>query len=598
MKNLKVSAKLIISFSIVLFLFAVSVGVGILSIQDIKTNVTQFYNGAYESRGYSNNLKINFERVQKFTFRATGTEDVTITDESVASARSSFEAVHTAFSDLKKSYTDNPSAINELETAFTKINPILTELFTLSAANQNVEARTLMEAELLPLLRTTTSTLDKIIEDVNQDGFVMLAKIGTSQTQSVIILLSMCGVSIILGIILCLYITKSITGALRKMKNASEALSKGDLKTNIDYDSKDEIGDVANSLRHTISTLGKIIADINYLLSSMGNGNFNIKSMDSSLYVGDFSAILASLRAINENLSSTLFQINQSADQVSTGSDQMASGAQILAQGATEQASSVEELAATIAIISDNIKSNAANANDASQKADNLGSTISQSNERMQEMIGSMAEISNSSNEISKIIKLIEDIAFQTNILALNAAVEAARAGAAGKGFAVVAGEVRDLASKSAAAANNTTNLIENSIKAVENGTRIADDTATMLNAVVADTDDVIRTIGLITSASNEQASAVSQVTEGIDQISKVVQTNSATAEESAASSQELSSHAQLLKSLIDKFELKSSHTSSVSIHEAAPSRTKRSNINIDMTPSTSEDKYSLGSKY
>lgn len=185
-----------------------------------------------------------------------------------------------------------------------------------------------------------------------------------------------------------------------------------------------------------------------------------------------------------------------------------------------------------------------------------MGRRITESNRQMQDMIHAMDEISSSSKEIGKIIKTIEDIAFQTNILALNAAVEAARAGEAGKGFAVVADEVRSLASKSADASNSTSALIENSLRAVLNGTRIADDTAKNLSDVVSGVKDVVATIGQISNDSTEQADAIGQVTQGIDQVSSVVQTNSATAEESAAASEELSGQAQLLKKLISQFRL------------------------------------------
>ena len=234
----------------------------------------------------------------------------------------------------------------------------------------------------------------------------------------------------------------------------------------------------------------------------------------------------------------------------------MADGAQTLSQGATEQAASIDQLNDQISTISKKVDNTADFAANAMKVVNDTGDKIRECGDEMSQMLTAMDDINKSSAEISKIIKVIDDIAFQTNILALNAAVEAARAGNAGKGFAVVADEVRNLAAKSAEAASQTTSLIENSIESVKRGADIAHETAGTLDKIVKNASLISDEVSKISDASNEQASEIRRVSQGVEQIAAVVQSNTATAEESAATSEELSGQSGVLRNLLAHFKI------------------------------------------
>ncbi len=392
------------------------------------------------------------------------------------------------------------------------------------------------------------------------DGWVLGVSVEKSEfMKSIYQAVAVClGISIVAlifaGIIMIRFATKLVK-PIKEIETAVYEVSQGNFDVNINYESKDEVGKMADSMRNMISSTEEIIADITRALGEMSQGNFDVRA--GVEYVGVYKNLQKAMLAIISELSQTLGNIKVSAEQVNLGAEQVSSGSQSLAQGSVEQASSIEELTASINLISNQIRDNANNANSANGQSTRVGEELERSNAQMNRMMIAMEDISGKSTEISKIIKAIEDIAFQTNILALNAAVEAARAGAAGKGFAVVADEVRNLAGKSAEAAKDTTSLIEDTVRAVEEGTSIAVETAEALKAVVENTEQVVTAITEIAKASAEQADSITQVTMGLDQISAVVQSNSATAEESAAASEELSGQANLLQVEVDKFKLK-----------------------------------------
>jgi methyl-accepting chemotaxis protein len=361
---------------------------------------------------------------------------------------------------------------------------------------------------------------------------------------------------IIVSLLIAFKISGHIANPITGLVNRIQLLSEGDLHSTVPMlETKDEIGVLSKSFAGTVDTLNGYISEISFILNSLANGDCTVETQLD--YKGDFAEINTALNKIILNLSDMFSDINNSAIQVATGAEQVSSSSQALSQGATEQASSIEQLSASITEIAQKVNKNAANAEAANQLSREASSQVMHGNEQMEQMVTAMSEISQSSSQIGKIIKTIEDIAFQTNILALNAAVEAARAGEAGKGFAVVADEVRNLAGKSAQAAKSTTSLIEGSIRSVENGKIIADETAESIHAAIESVKKVSNLISEISVASNEQAKSINQITRGVDQISAVVQTNSATSEQSAATSEELSNQAKKLKNMMSRFKLK-----------------------------------------
>lgn len=328
-----------------------------------------------------------------------------------------------------------------------------------------------------------------------------------------------------------------------------------------DYD--EDTAEIANNclcinekLDDTVASIKSYIAEISEVLGAMANGDLNQEITRE--YKGGFDAIKVSLNHILDAFNHLMTEILESSDQVTSASEQVSASSQTLSQGATEQASSLEEITASMDLIGNQTKENAGRANDVSKLAGDAQARAHEGNSQMSQMMEAMTAINTSSESISRIIKVIDDIAFQTNILALNAAVEAARAGEHGKGFAVVAEEVRNLAARSAQAAKETAAMIDDSVNRVSEGTEIANETGESLHQIVQVIEKVNNLVTDIADASNSQASAVAQINEGITQVSDVVQHNSATAEETAAASEEMSSQAMTLNSMIAQFETRS----------------------------------------
>lgn len=316
-----------------------------------------------------------------------------------------------------------------------------------------------------------------------------------------------------------------------------------------------EIGMLVYSIHETRDQLKKYISDINSSLAHMAEGKMDIAI--SSDYKGEFIPIQKAMNQILDSLNNALFQINRTSDQVSNQSQRMAADAQVLSSGVVQQASAVEELSASIQALSDQVGATSKDADTARSFSTDAAIQLQACNQKMAQLTAAMGDIAQSSQQISGIIKTIDDISFQTNILALNAAVEAARAGEAGKGFAVVADEVQSLANKSSMAAKDIATLIQNSMKMVEHGNSLSEDTTAALSTGVAGAQKSTELVDRIAQSAKQQAESLAQLTLGMNQISSVVQSNASTSEKSAMSAQELQSEAEELSVSVRRFRLR-----------------------------------------
>ena len=558
MKNLDVKKKIILSFGIVLVCFAIAVVFSILGMSSTAERYTTFYSMRHESTLRAQSIHEDLE-TSRLNLLLAQAADASQAKSLIATAETSLANIEEDLAWFDSNFDGDTTLLKEFKSTLSTVKSVQSEIIKVLQENTDdgkQKSLELITDDYMPAITSAESSIGSFSDAQNQLAKSNYETAMNNQRLQMIVAVLLSTAAVLFAVIMAVFLLKAIIVPIREMVKAMDAIAQGNLQINVSYDANDEFGHLAGSMKKAVSSLRAIIKDMDFLLKSLSDGDFTVISQNRGMYIGDYTPLLTSIRSLKQNVSDTLLQINEASNQVASGSDQVSSGAQALSQGATEQASSVQELAATIHEISSRIEQNASSARSASEKSDAVKEHAEESSRRMQEMLSAMENISNTSGEIGKIIKTIEDIAFQTNILALNAAVEAARAGTAGKGFAVVADEVRNLAGKSAEASKNTAALIESSLKAVEDGTKIANDTAQALGEVVTGVEDVTVTIDLISSASEEQADATKQVTQGIDQISSVVQTNSATAEQSAAASEQLSGQSHMLKSLVAQFKL------------------------------------------
>jgi methyl-accepting chemotaxis protein len=566
MKNLKIGIKLVIGFGLLLALTIIIAVVSVISISHINNNYTYVLDYPNDRYSILRDLESDLSDLRRIVVQASfELGNVAAVD----SLQNEANAVFTSIQAIVGAYTQSIWRDTEIDDATR--NAMLSELSQLEQLiadySRHVSAPTFAAAradnynQVSALLPLNTSISDDI--SLQFMGLFVLAQdhmdaisneMSALSTNSMWIVIVLAGSSLVIGVIIALLITKSITKPIDEVVSALSDVADGNLNarnTDLYKNRTDEIGKLFDAYINVIDWLNEISGAV----ETLANGDLDIDVKVRS----EHDALNKSIQKMIDSLNGMFGEINNASGQVSAGSKQLAEGAQTLAQGSTKQAASVQQLSASISDIAAKTKENAELAGRAADLANNIKSSAEKGSGQMDDMMSAVRDINESSQNIGKVIKSIDDIAFQTNILALNAAVEAARAGQHGKGFAVVAEEVRNLAAKSAEAAKDTETLIADSISKAELGSRIADDTAASLKEIVEGIDESTRLVGDIARSSEEQSIGISQVNTGVDEVAQVVQQTSATAEESAATSQEMSEQAHVMEELISRFKLKNS---------------------------------------
>ncbi|AZV57156.1 methyl-accepting chemotaxis protein [Clostridium sp. AWRP] len=510
--NLKIGIRLFVGFFLIVLIMCIIGIFGLTSMNKINNLDTQLYKNMTVPLGQLTELTLTSGDIRsnlKDVILEDNQSDINQSINKVNSFSSNFDRQLDEFS--KTLLTDaGKEEVEKLKSSKAKYMETANEIMKMSKdGNRKSEINSLnsklavAQNDVANSLKTIINLKESIAESSSENNDKT-----ASASQKIIIIFIIIGVlaAVVLGTIISL----SIIRPIRELMISTDKVADGDLNVNINTSRKDEIGILARSFKK-----------------------------------------------MNDNLNEVVTNIQAAANQVASSAKQVSDSGIALSQGSTEQASSVEELTASVEEISSQIRLNADNAGKANELTEQVKVNAVKGNSHMEEMLKSMDDINAASGNISKVIKAIDDIAFQTNILALNAAVEAARAGRYGKGFAVVAEEVRNLAAKSRDAAKETTALIEDSIKKVDTGTKIANETAEALGEIVEGVTKVADFVESIAEASSEQATGAEQINSGIMEVSQVIQENSATSEESAAASEELSSQADIMLEQVKKFEIR-----------------------------------------
>ncbi len=507
--NLRIGTRLALGFGIILALLLVVAGIGLNRMGAIETNTEQIvthYNAqAHMARDLSDQVQ-NVSRLLRTVLLMDNQADKRANAEAIAKARETYDEVYKKLEDSNWSQ-QGKDVCATIDAAKAKARAANNQVTELALAGKNQEAVKVMMGEARPAVAAWQESINKAVKFFNGKMDEKYAEAKAAYTAAVIFMITGTILALILGSVMAILTTRSITHPLAAVGEVIQTVAQGDLTQRVEIHSKDELGELGRILNET-----------------------------------------------NEGLREMVLQIQESAQAISTASGEISTGNQDLSRRTEEQAASLEETASSMEQITSNVNQTADNARSANQEAGKARKVAQEGGEAVSQVISAMEAINQSSARINEIIGVVDEIAFQTNLLALNAAVEAARAGEQGRGFAVVAAEVRNLAKRSADAAKEIKILIRESVGKSQDGTKVAAHAGETIQEVVSNVQRVTSLVGEIAGATQEQSTGLNEINKAVVQMDEVTQQNAALVEEAAAAAESLDAQAHALTEIVARF--------------------------------------------